>query len=134
MEGLHLLLLVGLRLLLRGLLLLLLLGGLILRRGVLTALTAAGGHCAVRGNELRVYVDGRPVAGDPRAVELRNHQQITVAYGTDFAGLPSRYQRPSGRTMPPFVATRTASRSPLQPASALAMRRSLWPMSSWSRQ
>jgi hypothetical protein len=36
-----------------------------------------------QGNEkLRVFVDGKPVTGDPRNVPLKNFEEIVVAYGT----------------------------------------------------
>jgi len=53
-----------------------------------------GGYCTGGGKELRVYVNGRRVPGDPRAVELRERQEIAVVFGDDFDSVPSRY---SGR-------------------------------------
>ncbi|HET7856184.1 MAG TPA: hypothetical protein VFL41_06975, partial [Gaiellaceae bacterium] len=40
-----------------------------------------GGYCAGHGNELRVYVNGRRVSGDPGAVVLAAHEEIVVAFG-----------------------------------------------------
>jgi hypothetical protein len=53
-----------------------------------------GGYCAGDGRELRAYVNGRRVGGDPRAIVLGNRQEIAVVFGTraDFARLP-RYAK-----------------------------------------
>jgi hypothetical protein len=50
-----------------------------------------GGYCAGGGKELRAYVDGRRVAGDPRRIELGNRQEIALVYGGpgDFSELPA---------------------------------------------
>jgi hypothetical protein len=52
-----------------------------------------GGHCTGGGRELRVYVDGRRVTGDPRTIPLRNRREIAVVFGgpDDFRAVPSRY-------------------------------------------
>jgi hypothetical protein len=47
-----------------------------------------GGYCG-RG-KLRVFVDGRRHAGDPRRVVLGNHQEIAVIFGSGHA--PKRYR------------------------------------------
>lgn len=39
-----------------------------------------GGYCAGRGQVLRVYADGRPVAR-PDRLALAEHQEIVVAFG-----------------------------------------------------
>jgi hypothetical protein len=46
-----------------------------------------GGYCAKGKKKVWVYVDGRRVSGDPRAIVLRRHDEIVVAYGT-FASIP----------------------------------------------
>jgi hypothetical protein len=54
-----------------------------------------GGYC----KELipwRVYVNGKPYAGDPRALELKEHQEIAFVIGTPPAKIPSSYKFPSG--------------------------------------
>lgn len=52
-----------------------------------------GGFCAGSGKELRAYVDGRRVLGNPRAIVLGNRQEIALVFGTkrDFRSVPSRY-------------------------------------------
>jgi hypothetical protein len=50
-----------------------------------------GAYCARRGEELRVYVNGRQVMGDPRNVALTEQQEIAVVFGDDFTSVPSRY-------------------------------------------
>ena len=59
--------------------------------GVRLDASCIGGSCAGDGKELRVYVDGRRVAGDPRRIDLRDHEEIAVVFGDDFASVPSRY-------------------------------------------
>jgi hypothetical protein len=51
-----------------------------------------GGYCSGGGQALRVYVNGRRV-GNPRAVVLRDREEIAVLYGRagDFTYVPSRY-------------------------------------------
>jgi hypothetical protein len=58
-----------------------------------------GGYCAAGAKRLRVYSDGKLVAGDPRALVLEPHQEIVVAYGTNAQlpqPIPSRYPFPPG--------------------------------------
>ena len=58
-----------------------------------------GGFCADEDDTLRVYVNGALQEGDPRAIELRQHDQITVVYGTESeipAEIPSSYTFPQG--------------------------------------
>ena len=50
-----------------------------------------GGYCTGGGKQLRVYVNGRRVTGDPRAVVLAERQEIAVVFGSDFGSVPSRY-------------------------------------------
>jgi hypothetical protein len=45
---------------------------------------------------LSVYVDGKPYAGDPAALVLREHQEIVVAYGTPPADVPADYSFAEG--------------------------------------
>jgi len=58
-----------------------------------------GGYCARGPDRLRVYSDGKLVTGDPRALPLREHQEIVVAYGTKAEvpkPVPSSYAFPAG--------------------------------------
>jgi hypothetical protein len=57
-----------------------------------------GGYCAGGGRELRVYVNGRRLPGDPRRLVLRDGIEIAVVYGGPraFRSVPSRY----GKRMP----------------------------------
>jgi hypothetical protein len=61
--------------------------------GVRLDARCVGGHCAGGGQELRVYVNGRRVAGDPRRVVLSSHEEIAVVFGGpgDFGSVPARY-------------------------------------------
>ncbi len=67
--------------------------------GVRFSARCLGGYCARGGRAVWVYVDGRRALGDPRAVVLRKHQEIVVAYGS-YASIPQpiprSYPFPSG--------------------------------------
>ena len=53
-----------------------------------------GGYCSGGGRQLRVYVDGRRFAGDPRRVLLGDHQEIAVVYGGPgaFGSVPGTFR------------------------------------------
>jgi hypothetical protein len=54
-----------------------------------------GGYC----KELipwHVYVNGKPYAGDPRALQLKAHQEIAFVIGKPPAKIPSSYKFPAG--------------------------------------
>jgi hypothetical protein len=58
-----------------------------------------GGMCNAGASKLRVFVNGKPVAGDPADLVLRSHQEIVVAYGTKAQvpkPVPSSYNFPPG--------------------------------------
>jgi hypothetical protein len=58
-----------------------------------------GGDCAGGGRQLRVWVNGTPVRGDPAAVTLAPHQEIVVAFGTAAqlpSPVPASYRFPAG--------------------------------------
>lgn len=57
--------------------------------------SCVGGYCAGGGKQLRVYVGGKRVSGDPRAIVLTNRQEIAVVFGGpgDFAAVPSTYKK-----------------------------------------
>ena len=61
--------------------------------GVRLSSTCIGGYCAGGGNELRAYVNGKRVSGDPRQIVLTDRQEIAVVYGgpADFRSVPSKY-------------------------------------------
>jgi len=54
-----------------------------------------GGYCTGGGKELRVFVNGRRVTGDPRALALLDRQEIAVVFGGSgaFRSVPSTYRR-----------------------------------------
>jgi hypothetical protein len=58
--------------------------------GVRLDSSCIGGYCAGDGKELRAYVDGRRVEGDPRRIVLGNRHEIALMYGGpgDFAAIP----------------------------------------------
>jgi hypothetical protein len=58
-----------------------------------------GGKCASGDKQLRVWVDGKPVSGDPTRIVLAPHQEIVIAYGTPKQmpdPVPSTYDFPAG--------------------------------------
>jgi len=58
-----------------------------------------GGKCVGDGKQLRVWVDGKPVSGDPTRIVLAPHQEIVIAYGTPKQmpdPVPSSYDFPAG--------------------------------------
>jgi hypothetical protein len=50
--------------------------------GVRLDARCVGDLCAGGSKRLRVWVDGKPVAGDPTRIVLDEHQEIVLAYGT----------------------------------------------------
>ena len=62
--------------------------------GVRLNSSCIGGYCTGNGKELRVFVDGRRVSGDPRSIVLTNRQEIAVVFGGpgDFGSVPSTYK------------------------------------------
>jgi hypothetical protein len=62
--------------------------------GVRLDSSCVGGYCTGNGRELRVFVDGRLVSGNPRSIELTNRQEIAVVFGAagDFGSVPSTYK------------------------------------------
>jgi len=61
--------------------------------GVRLNQSCVGGYCTGGGEQLRVYVNGSQVTGDPRSVVLLNEQEIAVIYGDPgaFNSVPSTY-------------------------------------------
>lgn len=52
-----------------------------------------GGYCTGKGKELRVFVEGKRVPGDPRRIVLGNGREIAVVFGApdDFDSVPATY-------------------------------------------
>src|SRR3954447_12679751 len=68
--------------------------------GVPLSATQVGGLKAGAGKQLRAWVNGKPVSGDPSKVDLASHQEIAIAYGTAAQmpkPVPSSYGFPSGK-------------------------------------
>jgi len=66
--------------------------------GVRLSATCLGGHCVDDEHSLKIYVDGSEIAGDPRAVALKQHQEIAIVYarrGTPPVTVPWIYNFPS---------------------------------------
>lgn len=67
--------------------------------GVRLNASCIGGECAGHGKQLRAWVNGKPVAGDPTRIVLAAHQEIVLAYGTPKQmpnPIPSSYAFPAG--------------------------------------
>ena len=67
--------------------------------GVRLDASCIDGYCANGSSELRVYVNGKQVDGDPRAVVLNAHDEIVLAFGTKgqlTAPIPSSFDFPPG--------------------------------------
>jgi hypothetical protein len=73
------------------------LGGFFDIWGVRFGAHCIGGECDGNGRSLEVFVNGKRVSGDPRAVKLEPHQEIVVALGTAIPNsVPSSYPFPPG--------------------------------------
>ena len=61
--------------------------------GVRLNANCIGGYCTGGGGELRAFVDGHRVAGDPRQIVLGNRQEIALVFGSagDSGSVPTRY-------------------------------------------
>lgn len=61
--------------------------------GVRLSQSCVGGYCTGGGKQMRVYVNGTQVTGDPRGLVLTEHQEIAVIYGGPgaFSSVPSTY-------------------------------------------
>jgi hypothetical protein len=67
--------------------------------GVRLDAACIGGSCAGAGKQLRAWVDGRSVEGDPTRIVLAEHEEIVLAYGTPAQmpkPVPSSYDFPAG--------------------------------------
>ena len=56
--------------------------------GVRFSSTCIGGYCTSGNKLVRVFLSGKPYAGDPRGLLLKQHEEIVVTYGTK-AELPT---------------------------------------------
>jgi hypothetical protein len=67
--------------------------------GVRLDAACIGGSCAGAGKQVRAWVDGRSVEGDPTRIVLAEHEEIVLAYGTPAQmpkPVPSSYDFPAG--------------------------------------
>lgn len=58
-----------------------------------------GSYCEDQQNSIKVFVNGEAAARDPRSIELRDHQEIVIAYGTSGElpdPIPSQHQFSAG--------------------------------------
>ncbi len=62
--------------------------------GVRLTPTCLGGYCAGDGKQLRVFVNGKRVGGNPRGIAFGNRQEIAIVFGSrrDFRSVPSSYE------------------------------------------
>jgi hypothetical protein len=52
-----------------------------------------GAYCSTGGKQLRVYVNGKRLAGDPRRLVLLDRQEIAVVVGRAGGAVPSRFTK-----------------------------------------
>jgi hypothetical protein len=67
--------------------------------GVPLSSTQLGGMRAGGGKQIKAWVNGKPLSGDPAKVDLASHQEFVIAYGTPAQmpkPVPSRYAFPPG--------------------------------------
>lgn len=67
--------------------------------GVRLTPRCVGGLCAKGARQLRVFVGGKPLKGDPTKLALREHREIVVTFGTSAQlprPLPRSYRWPAG--------------------------------------
>ncbi len=67
--------------------------------GVRLTQDCIGGYCATATDTLAFYVNGAPYAGNPRDLELQEHQEIAIVYGSAAEApkqIPSSYNFPAG--------------------------------------
>jgi hypothetical protein len=67
--------------------------------GVLFTKDCIGGYCSQGGKSLEVFVNGNLFQGDPRTIELTDHEEIVVTFGTSEElpnPIPSSYAFPLG--------------------------------------
>jgi hypothetical protein len=50
--------------------------------GVRLTSSCLGGYCTEGDQQLRVFLNGRPVQSNPRSVPLKEHDDVVVAFGT----------------------------------------------------
>jgi hypothetical protein len=58
--------------------------------GVTLNANCVGGYCKPK-DAIAVYVDGKPAAGDPSAIELANGREIAIVIGPPPASIPSTF-------------------------------------------
>ncbi|MFL5767269.1 MAG: hypothetical protein ACJ758_05420 [Actinomycetota bacterium] len=72
--------------------------------GVRLTSTCVGGLCDAGQNQLHAYVDGKSWSGDPRAIPLKQHEDIVLTYGTQAEQpnrIPSNYSKKISDTCSP---------------------------------
>ena len=64
--------------------------------GVRFTASCLGAHCVDEGHTLRTFVNGLDMPGDPRSIELEQHQEIAIVYAEKGArvAVPSSYRFP----------------------------------------
>ncbi|MBI1822934.1 MAG: hypothetical protein HY200_03095 [Nitrospirae bacterium] len=67
--------------------------------GVRFSSNCISSYCADPQNFLKTFINGQPMVGDPRLIELTDHQVIVITYGTPGElpnPVPSQFQFPPG--------------------------------------
>lgn len=75
-----------------------LLGQFFIEWGVKFTKKCLGPYCTGHGNQLQVFVNGQPYAGNPTKLVLKAHQEIAIEYGakSQLPAPPTSYDFPSG--------------------------------------
>jgi hypothetical protein len=50
--------------------------------GLRLSSSCIGGYCDTANDVIRAYVDGKQVTSDPRVIQLKDHEEIVLTYGT----------------------------------------------------
>lgn len=64
--------------------------------GLRLSKSCIGGLCGGQGKQLKTYVNGHLLTGDPARIVLRAHDEIAIVYGTPPAKIPTSYTFPAG--------------------------------------
>jgi hypothetical protein len=59
--------------------------------GVRLSQQCIGAYCSKPGSPLKVYLDGKPYAGDPNNLVLKNHEEIAIVYAKPPKKIPATY-------------------------------------------
>jgi hypothetical protein len=79
--------------------------------GVRFSSSCVGGYCTKDGYDISLYVNGKKQSGDPRAYELKEHDEIAVIVGKPPAEIPKEFDFSTSPSVPQPTASASASPS-----------------------